>query len=213
MANPSNIDGQTGNRIALPTLLLLLRKTKFAFDLSKPDLKACFCRLPVTIPADTAIPGWAYQNVTITGTFEIGEALANNIPESTAISSASSSTTSSRKATSTLTASLSSSHPSSTSSPSSSVSSSSSSSHTVAIVGGIVGGVVGAAALGVLAFLLGRRTSTQSAAMSDRKGTTFLGSQTTPLMNEKEDSNGSGRFSPPQALTQAYEPPRFYVSI
>lgn len=39
---------------------------------------------PESIPVDTAVPGWAYENVTARDTFDVNSALADNAPESTA---------------------------------------------------------------------------------------------------------------------------------
>lgn len=163
-------------------------------------------RFPEAIPADTAVPGWAYENVASNNTFNIQAVLADNSPESTAQSNAPSST-SSGSVTLSVTASVAStttSSSSSSSSPSATSPSSSSSSHTGAIAGGVVGGLVGAAALGALAFLVGRRMRSGGAgSRSDRQADW----RTAPVMGEAS----SKTYSPPPSAAH-YDPVRLYVS-
>lgn len=168
---------------------------------------------PNPISVLTAVPGWAYQNVAIKGTFDVNVALANDEPESTAVTSSPSSTTSSTS-TSTSSSSSTSTSASSTASFSSTPSPTSSSPHTGAIAGGVVGGVIGVALLGLIAFLWRRhlareRKSTQNGAWPITGAGTYpsTGGET-PLM--KENFRQSDALSP---TAQAYGSQRPYVSL
>ncbi|KAI6036248.1 hypothetical protein BKA83DRAFT_4160040 [Pisolithus microcarpus] len=119
---------------------------------------------PFSIPSGTAIPQWAYQNVTSSGDFNIG--LAQEVgdgPESaapTALVTTSSTTASPTPPPTsfTLSTTLPSTQPLTTSSISFASSTSSSSTQKGAIVGGVVGGGVGlAAAATVTWFFVCRR--------------------------------------------------------
>ncbi|KAI0721996.1 hypothetical protein C8T65DRAFT_172407 [Cerioporus squamosus] len=115
---------------------------------------------PNPIPSGTAIPAWAFQDVTTLNVFDVAEAeLTGDTPESTASPPASTSTTSTFSAALGATATLPSSSSSSTTTSSTSPSFTTGapaesgdghrkSSNVGAIVGGVVGGVLGFLSLG-----------------------------------------------------------------
>ncbi|RPD62059.1 hypothetical protein L226DRAFT_571434 [Lentinus tigrinus ALCF2SS1-7] len=125
---------------------------------------------PNPIPPGTAIPSWAFQDVTVKGAFDVAEAeLTGDSPESTA--SLSASTTSTTSSSSSSIATMTSSDTPSSSTPSASSASASptasaaaesgsgapKSSNVGAIVGGVVGGVIGLILIGSAIFYMLRR--------------------------------------------------------
>ena len=107
-------------------------------------------RYPNTIPTLTAIPGWAYSNVTAKNTFNVNEALADNSPDSTIGSNPSSTASASATQRSTITSSAQSSAITSPAPKLTSATSGISSEHKSIIAGGVVGAV---AAISLLAAL------------------------------------------------------------
>ncbi|KAI5119184.1 hypothetical protein M0805_000638 [Coniferiporia weirii] len=146
---------------------------------------------PEDIPADSAVPGWAYENVTITGLYNVTEALDDDSPESTAT-----------HVQTTQTAVGSSSSPGSTLPASGSGSGSNgshkSSSNTGAIAGGVVGGVVGAALIGLGAFFLWRRNRANANARAAGSGAGAGGVGGSPY--------GAGSGSPMMGARDEYAP-------
>ena len=126
-----------------------------------------FRSFPTDIPSLTAVPGWAYENVTVTGTFDPQSALADSAPESTATHVQSTQTAVGSSGTHSATA-------SSSAVPSSG---GKSSNHAGAIAGGVVGGIVGVALIALVAFLLIRR-------QKNKRSPSPAGS---PIMQEKMD--------------------------
>jgi len=107
------------------------------------------------IPAGTRVPGWAYADVRVTGTFNVSVAESlDSRPESTgAASPTGSSVPTSRTSPSLGTTS----RTASSSGATSSQSNGSSGSNAGAIAGGVIGGVVGLALIGGIAFFFLRR--------------------------------------------------------
>ncbi|KAG2351624.1 hypothetical protein BDR07DRAFT_1500791 [Suillus spraguei] len=155
---------------------------------------------PNNIPSGTAVPNWAYLNVTTNGFDPVAAQNDGDLPESTATKAQSTvSVPSSSTASATLTSSSGSPTASSTSS------NNSKSSNAGAIAGGVVGGVVGAAIIIGLAtwyFIKRRRSTTApSAAFSDIGGgpgysqsdpsdpSTFPGSPPSPTLLTTSSSN------------------------
>ncbi|RPD61860.1 hypothetical protein L226DRAFT_535239 [Lentinus tigrinus ALCF2SS1-7] len=124
-------------------------------------------KFPADIPLGTAVPAWAYLDITRNGTFnpDAAEAIANqNKPDTTAtvsVISSSSSSISSPTAPASTTGGANGSSPSGSAGQSSAASSKS---DVGPIVGGVVGGVVGAIAigLGIFFFLRHRRNQAKS---------------------------------------------------
>ncbi|KAG2356136.1 hypothetical protein BDR07DRAFT_1464207 [Suillus spraguei] len=153
---------------------------------------------PNNIPSGTAVPNWAYLNVTTNGFDPVAAQNDGDLPESTATKAQSTvSVPSSSTASATLTSSSGSPTASSTSS------NNSKSSNAGAIAGGVVGGVVGAAIIIGLAtwyFIKRRRSTTApSAAFSDIGGG--------PGYSQSVFSANPHPFPMPQQMT---EQPRLY---
>ena len=144
--------GQVGRQLVLVSTSQCVSPHSSLNSISNQNLS-----FPEPIPADTAVPGWAYENVTTEGQFDINQALADHCmfsqncilkvltfslaPESTATGLP-------------KTASAPGGSPTSPATPSSS---SGKKSDTGAIAGGVVGGVVGVAILAGLGFFLIRK--------------------------------------------------------
>ncbi|KAH8116796.1 hypothetical protein DFH11DRAFT_1132575 [Phellopilus nigrolimitatus] len=149
-----------------------------------------FDTYPEDINQDTAVPGWAFENVTASNDiFNPSNALSDNAPESTATRSQTTQTGTGTNAFNSATA----------TSPvgGSNGSSGSSGTNAGAIAGGVVGGVVGAAliALGVF-FLLRHQRNQHTRVIGGGAGTDLAsspydgpspGGQHSPLMGQKEE--------------------------
>ncbi|TFK78232.1 hypothetical protein K466DRAFT_95298 [Polyporus arcularius HHB13444] len=131
---------------------------------------------PESIPVGTAVPAWAYQDVSATDFFNLTVAFgvaAEDLPDTTAsVPPGSSTSVATLSGTGSVGDSSPTTHASSSSSSSTSASASPSSppsaggaSHSIVgpVVGGVVGGVLGAVALGSLLFYFLRRRSQRSA--------------------------------------------------
>lgn len=127
---------------------------------------------PQDIPAGTAVPGWAFDNVTAIGTFDPQAALAEtSLPESTATHVQSTQTSLSRSASSTASGG----HATSSATPAAKKSSS----NAGAIAGGVVGGVVGLVLIALIAFLCIKRSKNRRAGATNGSGS--------PVLQEKMD--------------------------
>lgn len=126
-------DGQAGSSIVVIMLESPSASDPKSFRNPFNSDALYYVRFPENIPPETAVPGWAYENVTISNTFNVQDALQNKFPESSAT-----------RIIQTLT-----SLPTSSTSPVTSTSSSSSGSgsNTGAISGSVVGGVAAVVAL------------------------------------------------------------------
>jgi hypothetical protein len=149
---------------------------------------------PVRIPSGTAVPAWAYLDVTLPDSFNVTAAEADaalDLPESSAPSVPSSTIASSS---SSSTSSPSSAAASSTSAVPSSGSSSKKGSDTGALVGGLVGGIGGAAVLAAVAtfFAVRRRRSTSHDPQAAASGDYFeLGGAASGITGEKTPQGAS----------------------
>lgn len=147
---------------------------------------------PQDIPAGTSVPGWAFDNVTATGTFDPQAALAEtNLPESTATRVQSTQTSVSGVSTS------SSGHATSSAAPAAKKSSS----NAGAIAGGVVGGVVGLALIALIAFLCIKRSKNRRTGATNGSGS--------PVLQEKMDPQYQ---AVPYAPTPMSPPPGGFVT-
>ncbi|KAI0723514.1 hypothetical protein C8Q76DRAFT_398353 [Earliella scabrosa] len=135
---------------------------------------------PNPIPPGTAVPAWAFQDVTSNDHFNVSEAFvvaSADLPDTTASASptpsptpgsSSSVSSSSSQSSSSSSSSSESESPTQTSDSQDGQATSRSSTKIGPIVGGVVGGVVGAIALGAAAFYLLRRRQNRANAAAER---------------------------------------------
>ncbi|EJD02472.1 uncharacterized protein FOMMEDRAFT_21188 [Fomitiporia mediterranea MF3/22] len=153
---------------------------------------------PMDIPSDTAVPGWAYENVTVTGTFDVNQALQDNSPESTAtfVQQTNSGTRTSGTATGTATSPI---------GDNDGNSGEKKKTNTGAIAGGVVGGVVGLALIALLIFFLMRRNKNKNKGYANGGANVNLTGSTYGGYNNGLDMVHKDEYQPVPYTPNAYD--------
>lgn len=184
----TDLDGIGGRRIVRNAQRYMIDGVYIILNYStNASHRLLLIRLPMGIPAGTAVPSWAYQDVITKGSFDITVVNGTTAPDSTV---AVNGPTSSSSVTSTSTSiffyptSKSSFFPSASGTPTA-TSSSSKSNNAGAIAGGVVGGVVGLVGIGLLIFLILRHKKKKRSGYGSgaREATGEVGGPHTPRLS------------------------------